>query len=385
MAVSSPDVVIIGAGAVGCATAYFLAREGLRPLLIERDALASHASGFAFGGLNPTSGAGIPGPVLPLAKESMRLHLALHQALREGGGVETGFRLASMLAVALSEGEVDQLKANLAWQRREGFAVRWLEGQEAGRMEPRLSPHILGALQVEGVGLLESYRYVLALAQAAERSGATIQHGVVAGFQRHNERLRGVVLQSGASIPCDRAVLAAGPWAGEAGAWLGAEVPVEPLKGQILRLRLPGPPLEHYVSWAHCYAATKGDGLVWSGTTEERSGFDEHPTSEARLHILEGLLRVMPSFADAEVVQQTACLRPLSRDGLPILGEVPGWQGLYLAAGAGRKGILLSAGMGRAVADLIVRGHTDIPVAPFLPLRFAGSGAFPRPDEGRGS
>jgi glycine oxidase len=146
---------------------------------------------------------------------------------------------------------------------------------------------------------------------------------------------------------------------------------VDPLKGQILRLRAPGPPLACALSWEGNYAATRPDGLIWAGTTEEQAGFDEQPTPAGRDAITRSLLRMAPSLAEAEVVQQTACLRPLSADGLPIIGEAPGWEGVYLATGGGRKGILLSAVMGRIIADLILKGETPLPVAPFAPGRFA--------------
>ena len=123
--------------------------------------------------------------------------------------------------------------------------------------------------------------------------------------------------------------------------------------------------------WEGSYAGPKADGLTWAGTTEERVGFNETPTTEARDSIIRDLLTMAPSLTEARVVQQTACLRPISEDGLPIIGEAPGWPGVYLATGAGRKGILLSPVMGRMVADLIIRGRTELPTASVSPARLA--------------
>ena len=162
-----------------------------------------------------------------------------------------------------------------------------------------------------------------------------------------------------------------GPWSGETSSWLDLPVRMTPLKGQILRLRAPGPPLEYSIGWEGNYATTKPDGLLWAGTTEEEAGFDETPTAEARDSIMASLLKMVPSMDDAELVQQTACLRPLSSDRLPILGPVPGWDGVYMATGAGRKGIELGPAMGRIIADLIASGAPDIPIDAFDPGRFA--------------
>jgi len=107
--------------------------------------------------------------------------------------------------------------------------------------------------------------------------------------------------------------------------------------------------------------ATKSDGLIWAGTTEEESGFDDSTNPEGRNSIMEDLLKMVPGMSDAELVQQTACLRPLSGDGLPIVDQVSGWDNLFVSTGAGRKGILWSTGMAHAVSDLITDGESDVP------------------------
>ena len=114
--------------------------------------------------------------------------------------------------------------------------------------------------------------------------------------------------------------------------------------------------------------ATKPDGIIWAGTTEEEAGFNETVTSEARDSIMENFLKMIPGMGDAELVQQTACLRPLSADGLPIVDRVTGWDNLYVATGAGRKGILWSTGMAQVLLDLIDRGDSEVSGAEHLRL-----------------
>ncbi|MCH8937559.1 MAG: FAD-dependent oxidoreductase, partial [Gemmatimonadetes bacterium] len=166
-------------------------------------------------------------------------------------------------------------------------------------------------------------------------------------------------------VSCGAVVMAMGPWSGSASGWVGTELAVRPLKGQILRLKIDGAPLPH-LSWEGSYATTKPDGLVWIGTTEENAGFDATPTAEARESILRSAVAVLPYLANAQVVQHTACLRPVAPDGLPILGHVQGKSGVVVATAAGRKGILLGPAIGRLTADLLTRGETDMDISSIL-------------------
>ena len=171
-------------------------------------------------------------------------------------------------------------------------------------------------------------------------------------------------------ISCDTVVVAMGPWCGETSSWLGIRVEVSPLKGQIIRLRAPGPPVQS-VNWSGNYATTKPDGLLWAGTTEEEVGFDENPTPEARDKVTSALLKMLPSLVDAQLAQQTACLRPRAADDLLLLGAVPGWEGVYMTTGGGRSGVLLGPAMGRITADLITTGSSNIPIEGLEPGRFS--------------
>ena len=166
-----------------------------------------------------------------------------------------------------------------------------------------------------------------------------------------------------------RSCWAAGPWAGEASGWLGFDLPVGPLKGQIVHLRQMDPPL-----WKHMVGpvqiASKKDGLVWLGATEEHEGFDNRTTQQAREDLLARAVRMVPPLADQPVVGQTSCLRPVAPDRLPIIGRVPGRDNVYLAAALEKKGILIAPAIGRAIADLVVRGETSVPIESFSPSRF---------------
>lgn len=368
-----PDVVIVGAGIVGLATAYYLGRAGTKTTIIEQDSLGAHASGFAFGELTPSRGAGIPGPLLPLALEGIRMHRDLSPALKEESGIDPAFRIRPTLVLMFTEEELAEEQSYFPVEREHaGYGVRWVEAAEARAIEPRISDRLLAAVCLEGTGEVDPYRLVLALAGAAETRGAAIRTGRATGLHLEGGRVRGVRLQSG-EVACDCVVLATGPWAAEASSWIGLDLPVRPLKGEIIRLRAAGPPVDYRVVRGHAYAATKRDGLVWAGTTLEEAGFDDAPTAAARQSITDGLLEILPSLIDAQLVEHTACLRPVTPDWLPLLGPVPGLEGVYVATGAGRKGILLGPPMGRAIAELITAGTTDIVLDAFGVSRFAGA------------
>src|SRR2546422_10854420 len=127
---------------------------------------------------------------------------------------------------------------------------------------------MLGATLIEGGGAVEPYRLVLALTRAAERLGVMVRHGRAIGLRRDGERITGVVLEREV-LSCATAVLALGPWSAEASDWIGVPIDIRPLKGQILRLRAPGPPVACSVVWGHNDATTKTDGPFWSGTAQE--------------------------------------------------------------------------------------------------------------------
>ena len=371
MTTRNSEVIVIGGGVAGCSTAFFLAQEGVKCTVVEQESVGSHASGFAFGGLNPLDGTGTPYPLLDFSVHCFQTHKKLAPELLELSGVDNQFYQRDRLSLAFDDADVARITEHLEVQQRvSDFDVKWIEAEDVFRLEPDISPDCVGAVLTQGSGAVEGYRHTLAMAQAAEKLGTAIVHGRVTGVARSGD---GVAVAVGNStLEADVAVLALGPWCQEAEAWTGAAIPVVPFKGQILRLQLENKELQTTLSWGKSYAASKPDGLLWAGTTEEHSGFDDQPTPQGRDSVMGDLLRMASFLSEAQLVQHTACLRPLTPDGLPIVGRVPGWDNVYLCTGAGRKGILWSTGMGRATADLILRGQSDVPGLEHLrPERFA--------------
>ncbi len=367
------DVVIVGGGAAGCAVGYYLAKTGVKSTVIERDGIAANASGYSAGGLNPLEGAGIPGPLGPLAIESYRMHRQICPELTDLSGLDFGYKAISSVRVAFDESELVELQTSydIFESADDDFSAEWLDPAQLRELEPRISSDVIRALDARGNAILSSHRYTLALAKSAETMGAKIATGCVTGVKTSGGRVTAALTDSG-EISCDAVVFATGPWSGQVEAWLGIPVPIEPFKGEILRMKLNGPPLERDFHSADVDLNHREDGQIWIGATEERNGFDMNPSAEARAKSLRVAVRLMPAMENAELVLHTACLRPLSPDWMPIIGKAPGWDNAYLATGAGKKGILLSPGMGKAVADLITTNTTDVPIDGFGAERFAG-------------
>ena len=368
------DVVIVGAGAMGCAVAYYLGREGVGSTIVERDGVSAHASGYSAGGLNPLEGAGIPGPLGPLAIASFRMHQEAWPELADRSGIDFGPKVVSSVRVAFDESDVAELEASFGAfdSADETFSAGWLSTAELRDLEPRISQDALCALETSGNAALDSYRYTQALASLAELMGAEIVSGTVTGIEANGRNVTSVMTEGG-EIPCGAVVFATGPWSSEVGKWLGVEIPVEPYKGEILRMRPRWSPLDRDFQGAGVSLYRRERDQVWIGATEEKRGFDASPSLAAKSTLMSGALKLMPAMRDADLVLHTACLRPLTPDWLPIVGKAPGWDNAYLATGAGKKGILLSPGIGKAIADLAVHGNTDIPVDGFELSRFGGS------------
>lgn len=371
----SCDVVIIGGGVAGCATAYYLSLAGVKATIIEKEGVGSQASGFSAGGLNPLEGSCIPGPLSALAMTSFRLHKELWGKLKQQTGIDFHSRITSLTKVAFDESEVPDLQESMSLfedAREEGFSGEWLHRSEVLKLEPRLSQKTIGGVTLFGNATLNSLLYTQALAEAAQKNGATLRSGSARGVRLDSGRVLAVILDDG-EIACDKVVLAAGPWSREAEPWLDVSLPVDPLKGEILRLEMHGPALGGDFNGAGASIYPRADGLVWCGTTEEKQGFNREPTDAAKAKIWGAATELLPELARATLVKHTACLRPVTPDYMPIVGPAPGWENVFLVTGAGKKGVLLSTGMGKATAELVTEGVTEVPLEGCEPDRFAPS------------
>ena len=365
---SGADIVVVGGGVIGFATAYFLASEHhLHCLVVERDGIGAHASGTAAGELSVMGRTRQPTSMVRFGREGFKLHQELAPVLIDQSGIDYQLTNAPILRPAFTLQEVEDLHLQMDTYREMGVEAVWLDRQALNLLDTWLSPEALGAFTMVEAQL-ETYPFALALARAAERQGVRIRIGEVTGLVREGNRVTGVNL-GGEQVGAQAVVLANGPWSSFAGAWLGYEIPVKPVKGQIVYLAPPSPMPSYTIFHEASYVMPKPSGDLMVGTTEEDAGFNTEPTPQAQAAIMAAAVRLAPRLKGVAVKEVTACLRPVSADGLPLIGAVPGYRGLYLATGHGRKGLLLCLLTGKHLAQLIAKGQHDESIADFSPSR----------------
>jgi glycine/D-amino acid oxidase-like deaminating enzyme len=351
-------IVICGGGAIGAAIAYFLSRRGARPIVVERHEVAGSASGKSGGFLARDWCRG--SALDQLARRSFDLHAELAQAL----GNPWGHRPLETFAGHVSNGAARNMKHR-----------PWLSGQVelTGR---------LGSPQTTAV--VEPRAFTPGLMRAAEAGGGELRHGAVAKLIHGSDgAVQGVVLDSGETIDGDAVVIAMGPWSVLASRWLplpavygfkghslvfdtGDAIPAEALfleyqeaSGEILSPEL----------------FPRADGTTWVCAISGTGPLPVDPASvvpdEGAHARLEALCRtISPALAAAPIMARQACFRPVTEDGLPLIGRVPNIEGAYVATGHSVWGMLNAPATGEAMAELILDGTTSrVDLAPFAPTR----------------
>ncbi len=369
------DVVIVGGGVIGSSVAYRLASVGLSVTVVERDSLGSHASGYALGLLNPTNETG---SIESLNHQSFIMHQEMLEAVQEESGVDVQALTMPHIELALEESEIATLMEEAdRIAAFPNFTCNWIQPDEIRTLDARITQEIYGGLLVEKVIAVDSYNFTLATAQAAESRGAEYVLREATGLIYDRDRVAGVMVGEDC-INCGAVVLAMGPWSGAASLWVDIDIPVVPQKGEILRLEGLNPRLDFHVHGftlgSSCSILQKADGAVWlAATVQEHTGFDVTPSLDARESLVLRGTRMMPELEWQQMLLQTACMRPVTPDGDPILGKVPDKEGLFIASGTGGQGILLAPVIGRAMADLISVGKTEIDIVQFGLERFSAS------------
>ncbi len=360
MTTNSTDVVIVGAGLIGCLTARALAAEGLSVVVVDRAKVGREASHDAAGMLAPQAETEESGPFLDLCLESRALYPALADDLFAETGIDVWYRDEGTLLVAFDADESERLRTLAARQSRLGLAAEILAAEVARKEEPALSPSIALALSIPGDHQVDNRKLVEAVGLSCYARGVQIvEQTPVRSITRDAAgRVTGVETTAGA-IHAETVIIAAGCWSNYVA---GFEVPVEPVKGQMLMLELAAPPCRRVLRSERCYVVARIDGRVLVGATMERVGYDKTVSSVAVGQLLEAGREIAPSLANAFGGEAWAGLRPATPDGLPAIGFVE--DGLVAATGHFRNGILLAPVTAAIVADLVVgrRLHAALPM-----------------------
>jgi glycine oxidase len=345
-------VIVVGGGVIGSATAYQLSRAGFEVTLIERDGIAAHASGYNAGNLSPLHGT--PAWLVPFALAAFQRHDEIAVELADLGCSRFVALPSKRIYVGFDDADRQELRAIAAlFQQHAGFESRWLDEDKIRLIDDRLSSKINFGILIQGNKTVDSGNLTRSLAAGASALGATILEEAVTGVATASGRSTHVQT-SQRLVACDELVLATGPWVAETRSWLGIDVPVEPVKGELLLLRMPGEAPHYDFTWGPASLYRRRENEVWVGGTTMRCAFDSAPTEEARELLLEQAERIMPCIRNAELLHHVAALRAVTVSNTPIAARANGWKNVYVANGGGWKGVLLSAGIALEIQDLLL-------------------------------
>jgi glycine oxidase len=368
-----PAVAIIGAGVIGLGIGWRLALAGCRVEVFERGEAGRGAS-WAAAGMLAAGAEAEPGEerLLALNRLSQSLWPSFAAELQAATGVDLGYRSEGTLIAALTRDDAERLRSDYEFQTGLGIPLQWLTGAEARRREPHLRAGTVAAVCSPTDHQVDNRQLAIALKNAFERAGGQLhENAAVTDIIIEGGRAAGVNLAVG-QHRSDIVVVAAGAWSRSiAGMPADAQLPVRPIKGQMLALRMdPAAPLLRHVLWApRIYLVPRASGRLIVGATVEENGFDATLTAGGVLAMLEAAWRAVPAIEELAVEEMWVGFRPGSPDDGPILGPGP-IDGLVIASGHYRNGILLTPLTAMAISDYVLTGEVPEAIGPFGLDRF---------------
>jgi glycine oxidase len=372
------DVLVIGGGIIGLVTAWRAAQRGLAAAVVDPEpggGAAQVAAGMLAAVTELHYG---EQTLLGLNLASARRYPDFAAELTELTGHDLGYRRCGTLAVALDADDRAHLRELHALQRQSGLDSQWLSGRECRRLEPMLAPGVRGGLRVDGDHQIDPRRLAGALVAACERAGVVFHRVWAERLTVSGDRAAGAVTADGTALGAGQVVLAGGSLSGRlAGVPRDVLPPVRPVKGQVLRLTMPGrhgPFLSRtvraVVRGSHVYLVPRESGELVVGATSEELGWDTTVTAGGVYELLRDAHELVPGITELPLTETRAGLRPGSPDNAPLLGPT-GLEGLLLATGHHRNGVLLTPVTGDALAHALVTGELPEEARPFTPKRFS--------------
>ncbi|OPH59791.1 glycine oxidase ThiO [Paenibacillus ferrarius] len=367
------EVIIVGGGVIGASIAYYLAKRGQSVTLLERSRLGTEASAAAAGMLGAQSEMEDTGPLFQWARHSRAMFPQLSEELKSLTGIDIGLVREGLLNVALSDDQELELRAREKLQRAAGERAEWLSAAAAAALEPALSGATRGALYLPDDGQVEAPLLAAAFAQAARLLGAEVREfAQVQALLTERERVIGVMTSEG-PLMSDHVIVAAGTWSGQLLAGIGAELPMYPVKGECFSVLTQQQELRKTLFTPGCYIVPKAGGRLVVGATVVPHSYDRKVSLAGLAELMDRARQLMPALGAAEWEKAWSGLRPQTVDGLPYIGRVPGYGGLYAACGHYRNGILLSPITGKVIAELVLdemegiqQGELELGMEPWL-------------------
>jgi len=371
------EIVIIGAGVIGLATAWRAAARGANVTLVDPDP-ASGATAVAAGMLTPISEVTYgEEPLLRLGLASRDRYPAFVAELEAQTGRDTGLRTDGTLEVAFDSDDLGYLDDLRRFQESLGIATEVLTGRECRRHEPMLAPAVRGGLLAPQDGSIDPRRLAPALLAAAEGLGVRLVRERATSIVVAHDAAVGVRTGGGTTLRADRVLLAAGSWSGDVEGLPPGIVPaMRPVKGQVMRLRTKVPFLRRttrgLVKGSPIYLVPRADGEIVVGATQEEMGFDTRVTAGGLWELLRDARELLPGITELEFTEVSAGLRPGSPDNAPVMGPTA-LPGLHLGIGHFRNGILLTPVSADILAEALVDGVVPEVGRPFTPDRFGAT------------
>ncbi len=376
------NVIVIGGGIVGASAAYHLAKSGAKTLLLDRRD-KGRATDAGAGILSAeTSGASLPALWFPFALEAVGYYTPLTAQLESEGAGDTGYAVTGELIVAVDDDELDAYaeKKRVIDERQHGCGLPSVEDlhevspAEARDLFPALG-QVQKALYFRGAARVDGRLLAAALLKVAERSGLANRTEGVDLLIVEGSRVTGVQVGS-ETISADQVIIAGGAWSVAFGTQLGVQIPVEPQRGQIIHLSLPETDTSKWpivdAFHGHYMVAWSDNRVVAGATREVGSGFAPY-TSAAGVHeVLGEAMRVAPGLSIGQVADIRVGLRPRTADNLPVMGGIPGVDGLYLATGHGANGLQLGPFSGKLAAEWALGVENGVDISAFSITRFGG-------------
>ncbi|MBO2452498.1 glycine oxidase ThiO [Actinomadura barringtoniae] len=370
------EIVIIGAGIIGLATAWRAAARGADVTLVDPDP-ASGATAVAAGMLTPISEVTYgEEPLLRLGLASRDRYPAFVAELEAQTGRDTGLRTDGTLEVAFDSDDLGYLDDLRRFQESLGIAAEVLTGRECRKLEPMLAPAVRGGLFAPQDGSIDPRRLAPALLAAAEALGVRLVRERATAILVEHDAAVGVRTEGG-EMRADKVLLAAGSWSGDVEGLPPGVVPaMRPVKGQVMRLRTKIPFLQRttrgLVKGSPIYLVPRADGEIVVGATQEEMGFDTRVTAGGLWELLRDARELLPGITELEFAEVSAGLRPGSPDNAPVMGP-SALPGLYLGIGHFRNGILLTPVSADVLAGALVDGTVPEVGRPFTPDRFGAN------------
>jgi glycine oxidase len=361
------NVLVIGAGIIGCAVGHELAARGASVRIVDMRDVGEGATQASAGVLCPHI-EGHAAPMLQLGTRSLSMYDQFIAHVSHDSRQPVEYRRTGTLEVALTDEDAMRLKDTAARHARGGVTHQYLDGREARALEPTLSEAVTGALLVPTHGYVAVRALIRALAAAAIARGASIDQAAnVQRVAQNGSRVQ--VTLDDADTQVDAVVVAAGSWSGRI-AIGGGHPPVKPIRGQLLHLACGSPPSSRVIWGSNCYLVPWQDGSLLVGATVEDVGFDEGATVAGVRDLLDSACELLPSIWSARFEAVRVGLRPATQDELPIVGRSSAMPGVFYATGHYRNGVLLTPLTASVIADLVLDGREAPELALTRPARF---------------